>query len=172
MSSGPAQGAVERPDGRYTVLRPPLTQRLLATAAVAGMGVLSLVPDSSRERMPLAISLPWCALMAVVACAEARVRVELGPTVRITNFFRTLTISWNDIEEFDYRGGAGVALVDGRRHRISAFSASSRSLPFVERQCREAVRLLENPRRSRLHNRRGRGGPPDSRSGRRPHDAT
>jgi len=156
MSSGPAQGDVERPDGRYTVLRPPLAQRLLSTALCVGIGALSLLPDGSGERLPLAISLPGCTLMAVLACAGARVRVELGPTVRITNFFRTLVISWNDIEEFDYHGGAGVVLVHGRRHRISAFSAGPRSLPFVERQCREAVRQLENRRKSRLANRRGR----------------
>ena len=139
------------------MLRPPLAQRLLAPVLCVGIGALSLLPDDTGERLPLGISLPFCGLMMIVAWRQGRMRVELGPTARIVNFLRTRALPWNEIQEFGYDGHqAWVVLMDGRRHGISAFSPGFRSLPVIERGCREAVRLMEGRRKSRLNNRRGR----------------
>ena len=157
MSPGPATAVVERADGQYMVLRPALLQRLAVVGLLAVIPAISLLPDDSGERLPLGISLPFCGLMMIVAWRQGRMRVELGPTARIVNFLSTRAVPWNELQEFGYDGQrAWVVLMDGRRHGISAFSPGFRSLPVIERGCREAVRLMEGRRKSRLNNRRGR----------------
>jgi hypothetical protein len=159
MPTGPAQGVVQRADGRYLVLRPPLTQRLVVATLLAALGALLTL--GGGDRMPLAMSLPSCALIGLSAWRASRMRVELGPTVRITNFFRTLVMSWDVIEAFEYRSAEEVALVvrhDGGQHRITAFSPGFRSLSSIRQNASDAVRQMENRRTSRLHNRRGRPG--------------
>ena len=156
MPPGPATTVVERTDGRYTVLRPARFQRL-AVAVLFAVGVaFSVLPDSSGERLPPAIGVPLCGFLLVAAVRQSQLRVELGPTVRIVNLLRTRVLPWNQVTEFGYDGRhAWVELVGRRRHGISAFSAGPRSLPAVDRVCREAVRLMETRRKSRLANRRG-----------------
>jgi hypothetical protein len=157
MSPGPVQHVVQRPEGRYTVLRPPSSQRLLTTALFLGIGALSLLPDDSGERLPLVISVPLCAAMAVVAWAASRLRVELGPTVRIVNFWQTRVIPWNEVLEFGFADGdAWVVLANQRRQRTTAFSPGMRGLESIRRRSGEAVHQMENRRKRRLDHRRGR----------------
>jgi hypothetical protein len=156
MGAGPVTTVVQRADGRYTVLR-PAWQWLVGLLLVACVGAISLVPDGSGERMPVALSLPLCAVTLLGAWRQMRLRVELGPTVRVTNLFRTRVLRWSDIEAFGYDSRrAHVALSDGGRLGISAFSPGPRALSAFDRGAREAVRLMENRRKSRLDNRRGR----------------
>lgn len=159
MAPGPAQRVVQRPDGRYLILRQPLTQRLLVLVVFAACCRFLLLPDGSGDRLPLGIALPCCTLIGLGAWRVSSLHVELGPTVRITNFLRTLVLSWDEVVVFQCDdGGARVLLVDGRRPRISAFATGPRTLPYVERRAQDAVRQMENRRKSRLDNRRGRSG--------------
>lgn len=157
MAASPAQHVVDRPDGRYLVLRPPLTQRLVLMVVFAACCAFLLLPDRSGDRLPLGIALPCCTLIGAGTWRASLLRVELGPTVRITNFLRTLVLSWDEIAAFQCDGGdARIVLVDGRRRRISAFAAGPRTIEYFRRRSRDAVRQMENRRKSRLSNRRGR----------------
>lgn len=154
----PATRSVVRLDGRYTVLRPPLFMRLVMVLPLAFLGWMALAAGSGGDGVPLPLSATSCCLLAAAAVRQWRLGVELGPTVRINNFFRTRVLPWDQVVAFRFGDGAWVDLDGRRRLSITAFSPGMRALPYVQRQCQDAVRQMENRRKSRLQNRRGRFG--------------
>ena len=87
------------------------------------------------------------------------IRVEdLGDTIRVVNWMRTVEVSWSDVDRFEFDGGVGVRRTDLTSVPFSAFPAASRDIfGIAERRNRAAFRALEATRKRRRHQARNRG---------------
>ena len=87
------------------------------------------------------------------------IRVEdLGDTIRVVNWGRTVEVSWSDVERFEFDGGVGVRRTDLTSVPLSAFPAVSRDIfGLAESRNRAALRALEATRKRRRQQARKRG---------------
>lgn len=87
------------------------------------------------------------------------IRVEdLGDTIRVVNWGRTVEVSWSDVERFEFDGGVGVRRTDLTCVPLSAFPAVSRDIfGLTESRNRAALRALEATRKRRRQQARKRG---------------
>jgi hypothetical protein len=132
-----------------TVLRPPRWQRLLNAIALASPAILLLVGGLDEGGWVLPVAAVGALAVLAGAWRSHSMRVELGPEVRVVNFFRTHVVPWAEVDRFSYESGAVLRRTDSRWTAIRIFTPPPGALPFVERNCRRAVAEMERVRRRR-----------------------
>jgi hypothetical protein len=132
-----------------TVLRQPAWLRLLVAAIGLGCAAVLVVGGIDEGGWALLACLVGAVLVLAGTWRQDRMRVELGRDVVVVNFWRTVVLSWSEVDRFGYESGAWVRRRDMRQHEISLFSPPPGSFDFAERRCREAVRSMEAHRKRR-----------------------
>lgn len=132
------------------VLRPLVWQRLLGALIGLGAGLVAVGAGAAAGGWLAPAGMLGGALMLALVWRGVRQRVELrAEAVVVLNNVRTLVIPWPEVERFTYGLGAMVVRTDGRVHRMDVFTPQGMDLPFVHRQCENAVRVMEEFREER-----------------------
>ena len=130
---------------RVVVLRPWLWQRLVGVVSLLFVALLIAGGGGAAGGWLEPAGGVAAGLMIPVIWRVDRQRVELrDDAVVVVNFWRTHVIPWAEVEKFAYGAGAVVLLTGGRMHRISVFAPQGLDLPFVHRQCQQAVQTMED----------------------------
>jgi Bacterial PH domain len=83
---------------------------------------------------------------------------DLGDSIRVVNWIRTVGVAWSDVERFEFDGGVSVRRTDLTNVPVSAFPAVSRdAFGIAERRNEAAFRALEATRKRRHQQARHRG---------------